>query len=129
MKSLLLIARGLGVALVLLVFALPDQVAIAQDVGDDDALEEVVVTGSRIRRDPLNEATAIMDIGSEKLDQTGFTNLGEALQNLPITGSAPNAQFNVPGNSGFPQDGAGIGAGGQQLSLRNLEAKTHLDSG
>jgi iron complex outermembrane receptor protein len=126
MKFLLPIAKGLGLALVLSVFALPDQVAIAQDVGDDDALEEVVVTGSRIRRDPLNEATAIMDIGSEKLDQTGFTNLGEALQNLPITGSAPNAQFNVPGNSGFPQDGAGIGAGGVQLSLRNLEAKRTL---
>jgi len=126
MKSLVLIARGLAVALVLSVFALPDQVAIAQDVGDDDALEEVVVTGSRIRRDPLNEATAIMDIGADKLDQTGFTNLGDALQNLPITGSAPNSQFNVPGNAGFPQDGAGIGAGGVQLSLRNLEAKRTL---
>ena len=126
MKFLLPIAKGLGLALVLSVFALPDQVAIAQDVGDDDALEEVVVTGSRIRRDPLNEATAIMDIGAEKLAQTGFTNLGDALQNLPITGSAPNSQFNVPGNSGFPQDGAGIGAGGVQLSLRNLEAKRTL---
>ena len=126
MKFLLPIARGLAVALVLSVFALPDQVAIAQDVGDDDALEEVVVTGSRIRRDPLNEATAIMDIGAEKLNQTGLTNLGDALQNLPITGSAPNSQFNVPGNAGFPQDGAGIGAGGVQLSLRNIEAKRTL---
>ena len=67
-----------------------------------------------------------MDIGAEKLDQSGFTNLGDALQNLPITGSAPNSQFNVPGNAGFPQDGAGIGAGGAQLSLRNLEAKRTL---
>ncbi len=64
MKFLLPIAKGLGVALVLSVFALPDQAATAQDVGVDDTLEEVVVTGSRIRRDPLNEATAIMDIGA-----------------------------------------------------------------
>lgn len=126
MKSLALIARGLAVALVLSVFALPDQVAIAQDVGDDDALEEVVVTGSRIRRDPLNEAAAIMEISSDRLDQTGVTNLGDILQDLPITGSAPNSQFNVPGNSGFPQDGAGIGAGGVQLSLRNIGAKRTL---
>jgi iron complex outermembrane receptor protein len=126
MKYLVHITRGLSIALVLSVFAVPDRLAVAQDAAADEALEEVVVTGSRIRRDPLNEATAIMDIGVEKLNETGFTNLGDALQNLPITGSAPNSQFNVPGNSGFPQDGAGIGAGGVQLSLRNLEAKRTL---
>ncbi|MCZ6459786.1 MAG: TonB-dependent receptor, partial [Gammaproteobacteria bacterium] len=126
MKYLVPITRGLSVALVLSVFAMPYQEAIAQDADADDALEEVVVTGSRIRRDPLNEAAAIMEIGAERLDQTGFTNLGDMLQNLPITGSAVNSSFNVPGNSGFPQDGAGIGAGGVQLSLRNIEAKRTL---
>lgn len=95
--------------------------------GRPDALiEEVVVTGSRIRRDPINEATGILRIGREQLENTGLTNLGDALQNLPITGSAPNSQFNVPGNSGFPQDGSGIGAGAAQLSLRNLQAKRTL---
>ncbi|MCY4476773.1 MAG: TonB-dependent receptor [Gammaproteobacteria bacterium] len=89
-------------------------------------IEEVVVTGSRIRRDPVNEATGILRIGREQLENTGLTNLGDALQNLPITGSAPNSQFNVPGNSGFPQDGSGIGAGAVQLSLRNLEARRTL---
>lgn len=101
----------------------PLDVANAQEAAE---LEEVVVTGSRIRRDPLNEATAITELSFSQIEQTGLTNLGEALQNLPITGSAPNSQFNVPGNSGFPQDGAGIGAGSVQLSLRNLEAKRTL---
>ena len=59
-------------------------------------------------------------------ERTGLTNLGDALQSLPLTGSAPNSQFNVPGNSGFPQDGAGIGAGTVQVSLRNVEAKRTL---
>ncbi|MYF49434.1 MAG: hypothetical protein F4220_04700, partial [Gammaproteobacteria bacterium] len=68
------------------------------------AIEEVVVTGSRIRRDPLNEPTASMALNRDDLVNTGFTNLGDALQNLPITGSAPNSQFNIPGNQGFPQD-------------------------
>lgn len=94
--------------------------------GPDAVIEEVVVTGSRIRRDPINEATGILQIGREQLENTGLTNLGDALQNLPIAGSAPNSQFNVPGNSGFPQDGSGIGAGAMQLSLRNLEAKRTL---
>lgn len=124
MKYLTNVAGGLSVALALSVFAIPDRIAFAQDA--DEVVEEVIVTGSRIRRNPLNEATAIMEIGAEKLDQTGFTNLGDALQNLPITGSAPNSSFNVPGNDGFPQDGAGIGAGGVQLSLRNLGSKRTL---
>ena len=92
----------------------------------DTVIEEVVVTGSRILRDPVNEPTAIMQIAAAGLTRTGLTNLGDALQNLPIAGSAPNSQFNVPGNSGFPQDGSGIGAGSVQLSLRNLGAKRTL---
>ena len=91
-----------------------------------ETLEEVVVTGSRIRRDPLNEIAPIMNIGLDELDQTGLTNLGAALQQLPIAGSAINTRFNVPGNSGFPQDGSGIGAGAVQLSLRNTGAKRTL---
>ena len=91
-----------------------------------DEMEEVVVTGSRIRRNPLDEPVAIMEIGKGDIEQTGVTNLGDALQQLPITGSAINSKFNVPGNSGFPQDGSGIGAGAVQLSVRNLTAKRTL---
>ena len=94
--------------------------------GPDAVIDEIVVTGSRIRRDPVNEPTAVLEIGRNQLESTGLTNLGDALQDLPITGSAPNSQFNVPGNSGFPQDGSGIGAGAVQLSLRNLQAKRTL---
>ena len=122
MKYLLSTALVAGAAIT--VALAPDEVAQAQEA--DNRLEEVVVTGSRIRRDPLNEATAISELSFDEIEQTGLTNLGDALQNLPITGSAPNSQFNVPGNSGFPQDGAGIGAGSVQLSLRNLEAKRTL---
>jgi len=103
--------------------ALPAQVSLAQEA---DEIEEVVVTGSRIRRNPLDEAAAIMDLSSDDLEQTGLTNLGDMLQNLPISGSAVNSQFNVPGNSGFPQDGSGIGAGAAQLAIRNVGAKRTL---
>jgi iron complex outermembrane receptor protein len=64
-----------------------------------------------------------MDISELDLDRTGLTNLGAQLQQLPITGSAINTKFNVPGNSGFPQDGNGIGAGAVEVSLRNLGAQ------
>ncbi len=124
MKTFLSLAGTICIAFGLSLATAPLDVSYAQD--GDAALEEIVVTGSRIRRDPLNEPTAIMEITSADLEATGLTNLGDALQNLPITGSAPNSQFNVPGNSGFPQDGAGIGAGGVQLALRNIGAKRTL---
>ena len=109
-------------------FVTPVQQVVAQgaDSASATVLEEVVVTGSRIRRDPLSEPTAIMQLTSDDIDNSGLTNLGDALQRLPIMGSAPNSQNNVPGNSGFPQDGAGIGAGGVQLSLRNIGSKRTL---
>ena len=110
-------------ALVLSLAITPENIARAQQA---EEMEEVVVTGSRIRRNPLNEPVAIMEIGAGDIESTGVTNLGEALQQLPITGSAVNSKFNVPGNSGFPQDGSGIGAGAVQLSIRNVSAKRTL---
>lgn len=93
---------------------------------EESALEEVVITGSRIRQNPLNEPAPILNLSEADLDATGLTNLGAILQQLPISGSAINTRFNVPGNSGFPQDGNGIGAGATQISLRNLGAKRTL---
>ncbi|HLU05466.1 MAG TPA: TonB-dependent receptor [Woeseiaceae bacterium] len=121
--------KGTAAAIAAAFFSLtaPLEPADAQEqAAVDETLEEVVVTGSRIRRNPLNEAAAVMDISSSDLDRTGLTNLGDALQQLPITGSAINSQFNVPGNSGFPQDGSGIGAGAVEVSLRNVGAKRTL---
>ena len=128
MKPFLSQTAGTAAAIaVVFTFSAPLQPAGAQEpAAADETLEEVVVTGSRIRRNPLNEAAAVMDVSSSDLDRTGLTNLGDALQQLPITGSAINSQFNVPGNSGFPQDGSGIGAGAVEVSLRNVGAKRTL---
>ncbi|MGI9233664.1 MAG: TonB-dependent receptor plug domain-containing protein, partial [Woeseiaceae bacterium] len=114
---------GVASALVLSLAVAPTDIAEAQEA---DELEEVIVTGSRIRRNPLDEPVAIMEIGAGDIESTGLTNLADALQQLPISGSAINSQFNVPGNSGFPQDGSGIGAGAAQLAIRNVSAKRTL---
>ena len=123
MKSMTRWAGAASVALAMGLAFTPADNAFAQGA---EELEEVVVTGSRIRRNPLDEPVAIMDIGAEEIVRTGLTNLGDALQQLPISGSAINSQFNVPGNSGFPQDGTGIGAGAVQLAIRNVGAKRTL---
>ena len=116
-------AAGVAASLAMGLITAPADLAVAQEA---EAIEEVVVTGSRIRRDPLDEPVAIMELGRQDLTATGQTNLGDALRQQPITGSAINSQFNVPGNSGFPQDGSGIGAGAVQTSIRNVGAKRTL---
>ena len=105
---------------------LPLSATIHAQTEEANTFEEIVVTGSRIRRSELAEASPIQNIELEQLDKSGLTNLGQALQQLPITGSAVNSRFNVPGNSGFPQDGSGIGAGATQVALRNVNAKRTL---
>ena len=92
-----------------------------------ERIEELVVTGTRIRRrDALGEFAPVSTLSGDDLGRAGLASLGAVLQQLPISGSAINTRFNVPGNSGFPQDGNGIGAGAARVSLRNLGAKRTL---
>ena len=74
----------------------------------------------------MGEFAPVSKLSGDDLGRAGLASLGAALRQLPISGSAINTRFNVPGNSGFPQDGNGIGAGAARVSLRNLGAKRTL---
>ncbi len=55
-----------------LLLALPGLDGVqARHADGEEAMEEVVVTGSRIRRNPLNEPAPIMNISEQDLDRTG----------------------------------------------------------
>ena len=120
---------------VILIGSMP-QAALAQDedsdaqeaeqqTGDDGETpaveDQIIVTGSRILSSPLTERAPLVEVTEVDLLRSGLTNLGDTLQQLPSMGTAINSNFNVPGNSGFPQDGNGIGAGAVQVSLRAWE--------
>lgn len=126
MKYLLVTARGLAVALLGSVITFVDRPAMAQDVSGDEALEEVVVTGSRIRQNPLNARTPVQILSLEDMDRTGEVAIADILQRLPIAGSAINRSNNSSGNLGFPPDGSGIGAGASEVDLRYLSSKRVL---
>ncbi len=99
----------------------------ADEGGDAETVSDtIVVTGSRIPTNPLYQRAPIVEVDEIEIKRSGLTNLGASLQQIPSMGTAINARFNVPGNSGFPQDGNGIGAGAVQLSLRNVGAKRTL---
>ncbi len=88
--------------------------------------EVIVVTGSRIRTDPLDKQAPVRQIGREELERTGLISVGDILQQLPASGGAINGKFNSSGNAGFPPDGGGIGAGAIEADLRYLGSKRVL---
>ncbi|HYE52685.1 MAG TPA: TonB-dependent receptor [Azospirillaceae bacterium] len=89
-------------------------------------LEEIIVTGSRIRTNPVDTAAPIQTLDRDKLLQTGLPNVGDILQRLPSSGGGLNGKFNSSGNFGFPPDGGGVGAGASEIDLRYLGSRRTL---
>jgi iron complex outermembrane receptor protein len=113
--------------MVLLPSLLAAAVANAQTAApDDDNLQEVVVTGSRIIQSSANSQQPVSIIDRADIDRTGLASVGELLQQVTAGGKALNAKFNSSGNFGYPADGGGIGAGSAQVDLRNLGSKRVL---
>ena len=124
-----------GAALAALLVANP---AWAQDAPPADEMQpaatgdqaetppDIVVTGSRIRRNPLNLDAPITFVDSEDMAKTGLNSVTDVLQRLPSAGGGLNSKFNSSGNSGNPPDGGGVGAGSAEIDLRYLGAKRTL---
>ncbi|WP_114228103.1 MULTISPECIES: TonB-dependent receptor domain-containing protein [Sphingomonas] len=100
----------------------PAQAAAADTpVGD-----EVVVTGSRIRRDPLAQDSPVVTLDQQSLAKTGLSAVADVLQRLPSAAGGLNSKVNNSGNLGNPPDGGGVGAGSAEIDLRYLGAKRTL---
>jgi iron complex outermembrane receptor protein len=91
-----------------------------------EALDEVVITGSRIRQNPLEERLPVLSVSADDYAASGATSIADFIQRLPISGSAINRTNNSSGNLGFPPDGGGIGAGAAEIDLRYLASKRVL---
>ena len=89
-------------------------------------LEEIVVVGSRIPRKGEFAPPNVQVLGSNYLEKTGLTSIGDILRQLSASGSPLNTQFNLSGNTGFPPDGGGVAAGETHVDLRYLGSKRVL---
>jgi iron complex outermembrane receptor protein len=92
----------------------------------DQNSQPIVVTGSRIRRDPLDQAQPVTFVDRADIDRTGLSSTAEVLQRLPGSGGALNSRFNNSGNFGNPPDGGGVGAGAAEVDLRYLGSRRVL---
>ncbi|WP_395344813.1 TonB-dependent receptor domain-containing protein [Ningiella sp. W23] len=105
-----------GLSLAML-YALNANVAIAQEepAGQDDELvEKILVTGSRVAQDyTLDAASPVISIGADSIKTSGQIDLGALLR------ESPQLQASLPGSfSAFNGDAGALGA--SQLNLRNL---------
>ena len=87
---------------------------------------EIVVTGSRIRRDPLSQDAPIVFVDQSDIAKTGLNSVNDVLQRLPSSGGGFNGKFNNSGNLGNPPDGGGVGAGAAEIDLRYLGSRRVL---
>jgi outer membrane receptor protein involved in Fe transport len=78
------------------------------DAGKKSATEEIVVTGSRIRRKDLTTPAPVTVISREQVTQSGKVSIGDFLQTLPEQGNAINTNVNNGGD------------GSTRVSLRGL---------
>lgn len=75
-----------------------------------DMLEEVVVTGSRIRRPDLAGANPVSVIDRGELRAQSYTSIGDVLQQMPYSaGSAVNTQVNNGGSGAVNFSLRGLG--------------------
>lgn len=93
---------------------------------DEERIEEIVVTGSRILRDPTIARETVVELDQRDRDRSGLTSMADMLARLSVSGSALNTRFNSSGNFGFPADGGGVAAGAAHVDLRHLGAKRVL---
>ncbi len=105
----------------------PDvQNAQAGPSNQPDRIGEIVVTGSRIRRNPLDQESPIVFIDQSDIQKTGLNSINDVLQRLPSSGGGINSGNNTSGNIGSPPDGSGVGAGAAEIDLRYLSSRRVL---
>ena len=81
---------------------------------------EIVITGSRIRHNALDQDAPRVFVDQEDIKKTGLNSVNDVLQRLPSAGGGINGRFNSSGNLGNPPSGAGVGAGAAEIDLRHL---------
>jgi iron complex outermembrane receptor protein len=94
----------------------------AEDATEGGALEEIVVTGSRIARDEFSSAAPLQTFDIESAKQIGITTVSELLQRSTIAnGQQLNGELNTnAGNSNASEAPAIGGVGSANVSLRGL---------
>lgn len=107
--------------------ALAQTVTVPAKQQDDDQVEVIEVTGSRIRRTDLETSTPVVSLGADEIAKTGTINISELLNELPSMVPAGGTETsNTNGYAGLSrQDLRGLGS---NRTLVLVNGRRHVPS-
>jgi outer membrane receptor protein involved in Fe transport len=98
-----------------------------KDTAPNPTLQEVVVTGSRIARPDLERLEPTTVISAQSLDDHGYTDVGQALSDLPGFG-VPTNGTNVQSTNGIAQSFVDLFSLGSQRTLTLVNGRRFVSS-
>jgi len=108
-------------------FAQVEESAVANEAAEEEMVEEVYVTGSRIKRPDLDNANPVTVVSREDMVVTGVTDVGDLIQRMPAASGSPiGTTTNNGGNGGVYVDLRGLGS---IRTLNLVNGKRTVDGG
>ncbi len=100
-----------GLAFLVSAMIVPSGIVIAQEDDDDELLEEITVTGTRITNQNVTAASPVMSLGQDELSLKQTTSIERIFRDLPITipGDGENVNNGTDGQSTIDLRGLGDG--------------------
>ncbi|HEY3786527.1 MAG TPA: TonB-dependent receptor [Steroidobacteraceae bacterium] len=93
-----------------------------------EKVQEVVITGSRIARPDLDRLQPTTVVGAETFDQRGYTDVGQALSELPAFGVQPTSAVNTQNINGIGQSFVDLYSLGSQRTLVLVNGRRFVSS-
>lgn len=94
----------------------------------DEKLQEVVITGSRIARPDLDRLQPTTVVGAATFDERGYTDVGQALSELPAFGVQPSSAVNTQSTFGIAQSFVDFYSLGSQRTLTLVNGRRFVSS-
>src|SRR5690606_18649196 len=95
----------------------------------DEALQTVLITGSRIARPELDRLQPTVSVTADELDERGITNIVDALGELPSFGLADSSNVGLqPSSFGVAQSFADFLSLGSQRTLTLVNGHRFVSS-
>jgi iron complex outermembrane receptor protein len=99
-----------------------------RDSGGAEPVEEVVITGSRIARPELDRLQPTTVVGADSFDERGYTDVGQALGELPAFGVQPSSAANTQNAFGIAQSFVDLYSLGSQRTLTLVDGRRFVSS-
>lgn len=117
----------------LAVAAVCSGVALAQEqtaatTREQEKLQEVVITGSRIARPDLDRLQPTTVVNSESFEKRGYSDVGQALEELPAFGIQPSSTANQQSAFGVGQSFVDLYSLGSQRTLTLVNGRRFVSS-